>query len=89
MFFINKLLFIHFFKKLLYLSMGELKELMNYGKDEWSLPGYKVVKTKHYITKSLHFSPTKRDTSLSLKSIEKYPDPAKYSETFQQSFNKY
>lgn len=70
--------------------MSDLKDLLNYGISEWVMPGYKVAKTKHYITKSYSFSPSKDSSRSKIdKEQSKYPDPAKYGETLEQTFKKH
>jgi len=66
--------------------MSDIKDLLNYGVSEWVMPGYKVVKTIHYINKSCSFSPNKDSSrSKSDKEHSKIPDPTKYGETFDQT----
>lgn len=70
--------------------MSEIQRLFNYGHEDWTLPGYKVSKTKHHFTKSYSFSPNK-DSSRSKLSKDKtnFPDPAKYGETLEQTAKKH
>jgi hypothetical protein len=70
--------------------MEEQKIIKDYGQDEWSMPGYKVVGTKHYITRSISFSPNKQKKITGYeKERSLYPDPAKYGETSDQIYKKY
>lgn len=70
--------------------MENIRKIMDYGKDQWVLPGYTVAKTKHYISKSISFSSSKKNTiNLSDTERSKYPDPAKYAETIEKTFEKH
>ena len=70
--------------------MEEFKQLMNYGKDEWVLPGYSVAKTKHYNSKSISFSPSKKGNVKTILETERasFPEPSKYSDTYEKAFSR-